>query len=552
MSQSVTCPRGHRVPVEEPQTEAGVVCPECGSRCDVALHGAAASHPSGDAVSADNGSPRPHGLWGLMPSEPASSDSDAGSDRLAEPPKGLWALMGKPAAESETPESTAADETAAVPVDAAAEPSAAKGLWTLMRSGPTPASPTDSEREPPASAAIDAPEFRAVEIGELQQPVEAGDDDRPGTTDGLESHPTEQPAESEVPEIDDELEVAPLESLAVEQTETAAADSSPSVSPQFTPQRSRGAVRSAILGGVAVLASGLALLPEVYAKIPGTLVGFLALMVGLLALGEIRRSRGRQTGRNWAGAGIALGVLGMLLGPFVFSPLGGELRLRYGRRQTANDLERIGEALNAYYRGHDHFPPGSTHQQNKGGKDVPLHNWLTMLLPHLGEDEAALFQKTDLKLPYNHPTNRGAMERNVPVFWASGSSRAKTQAGFAVTHFVALGGTLDVENVGRVNVGIFSRNSRVKRSDVADGLEQTLVAGEIAFDFPAWGEPGQYRTIGKGLNVARDGFGNADRTGAMFLRADGSVKFLSNKVDLEVLRSLSTRNGRETVDRLSY
>jgi hypothetical protein len=435
-----------------------------------------------------------------MKSEP--SDPDAAGVRVAESgasaesPKSLWALMGKSAATS-TP-ATKASEPTSRPVDAAME-------------------------------------FQAVEISQLQSPVDV-----------------ERAAdETDESDPDDELDLAPFESITEEDTETPTIAASPA-EPQFTPQRSRGAVRSVILGGVAVLASALALLPELYAKIPGTLLGFLALMVGLLAMGEIRRSRGRQGGRNWAGTGIALGVLAMLLGPIAFSPLGSELRLRYGRRQTAKNLERVGTALNDYYHDHGHFPPGSIHEQKKGGEDVPLHNWTTMLLPYLGEDEAALHQKIDLKLPYNHETNRRAMERGIDAFYASGSSRQKTQAGFAVTHSVALGGTLDVENVGRVNVGVFSRNSRVKRSDVTDGLEHTLVAGEVAFDFPAWGEPGQYRSIGKGLNTTRDGFGNPDRTGAMFLRADGSVKFLSNKIDLDVLRNLSTRNGREKVERLSY
>ena len=170
------------------------------------------------------------------------------------------------------------------------------------------------------------------------------------------------------------------------------------------------------------------------------------------------------------------------------------------------------------------------------------------MLPYLGKDESAMSEKINLKLPYNHEHNRRIMEHDVEAFLASGSSRKKTQLGFGVTHFAALGGTLDVENVGRVNVGIFGRNSQVKRDDVPDGLEQTLVVGEIAYDFPAWGEPGHYRSIHRRLNEARDGFGNADRTGALFLRADGSVKFLSNKTSLEILRTLSTRNGREKVN----
>ena len=110
-----------------------------------------------------------------------------------------------------------------------------------------------------------------------------------------------------------------------------------------------------------------------------------------------------------------------------------------------------------------------------------------------------------------------------------------------------------VDGVGRANIGIFDRNSNVKRRDVEDGLANTLVAGEIAYDFPAWGTPGVYRAIGKGLNKDRSGFGSSDRSGAMFLKADGSVQFFSNAVDLDVLRKLSTRNGGEQLpENLDY
>ncbi len=170
-----------------------------------------------------------------------------------------------------------------------------------------------------------------------------------------------------------------------------------------------------------------------------------------------------------------------------------------------------------------------------------------MLLPYLGEDAA--FDKLDLNLPYNKGKNADVMKRRIAAFLASGTDDSPLPNDFAVTHFVALSGQIDVEGVGRVSVGVMGRNSKLRHVDITDGLGNTLVAGEIAYDFPSWGAPGNYRMIGKGLNKGRaGGFGNSDHTGAMFLMADGSVRFISNKVDPQVLRNLSTRNGRESVD----
>ena len=55
--------------------------------------------------------------------------------------------------------------------------------------------------------------------------------------------------------------------------------------------------------------------------------------------------------------------------------------------------------------------------------------------------------------------------------------------------------------------GLFSVNSKVRRQDVADGLSNTLAAGEIADQLPAWGDPENWRTVGKGINRDAQGFG---------------------------------------------
>ncbi|MFQ5735049.1 MAG: DUF1559 domain-containing protein, partial [Planctomycetaceae bacterium] len=388
----------------------------------------------------------------------------------------------------------------------AGETAAPQGLWALM-------SPRSEE-----SATDSKPRSDISETAE---------------STGLHS------AEPKEPD-DGELEVVPREELEGDGPQSVPA-TRPTAFPvgrqrAFQPLRSRGALQSLILGIVAVPVSALALLPEFWLRIPAVVMGFLALMVGLLAFGEIRRSRGRQSGVRLAGGGMALGAAAMLLGPLVFSNLGEGFRRQFGRKRTFDNLSTVGEAVTRYRRENGRFPPGTTFRRAKDG-DVELHNWMTHLLPYLGDGEAALFAKIDLQQPFNAEANRPALAQDVPAFFASGPSRKKTGNGMAVTHFVAIGG------------GVLSANSGITLDDVTDGLGQTIIAGEIASDFPGWGEPGRSRQFGKGLNKSSDGFGNADRTGAMFLKADGSVMFLSNKTAPEVLRKLSTYDGGESVDR---
>lgn len=443
-------------------------------------------------------------------------------------------------------------------------PAAPKGLWSLMGTAPplTEEPPTTehaSDDEPASTEAASSPPpvsslRESGDHAEIEEPppVESSDFTA-ATTSGTGAATGATTSE----ELDDEFDVAPLDDVSefddFEDTETEDVETTAAkAETRPKPVLSRGAKRALLLGIIAVPASALSLLPEFWVRIPANLLGFFALLVGLMAVSEIRSSRGRQRGQVPAFTGAALGALAMLLGPFVFTELGVHLRRRFGRQRTFDNLQQVGEALNRYHDEQQHFPPGGLHRRDEKGNDVPLHNWMTLLLPYLGDEERAVFSQIDRDVPYNHPQNLPAMRQNVPAFFASGSSRKKTPAGMAVTHFVALGGQTDVEGVGRVNVGIFSRNSRVTRDDVTDGFEQTLIAGEIAFDFPAWGKPGEYRRIGKGLNMGRDGFGNADRTGAMFLRADGSVRFYSNDVDRDVLQKMITRDGREHVEPVHY
>jgi hypothetical protein len=311
--------------------------------------------------------------------------------------------------------------------------------------------------------------------------------------------------------------------------------------------RSRKAVAALLLGGLAVPLSLLALVPGPWMKAPATLAGIAGLLLALLAMNEIKQSRGRQTGMPWALAGLLSALTGLFLAPTLISRMGQRLHDESTREYTETHLREIGVALNRYHDAHGAFPSGGIFLKQPPGPDLRLHGWMTQLLPYLGEE--SLFRQIDQALPFDHPNNLPAMSTNVPVFFAAGADRSKV-GGFGVAHFAGVGGEVVDENGGYAEAGLFGINSRVARESVVDGLSNTLAAGEIAVSFPAWGDPENWRVIGRGLNRDVLGFGNARQTGACFLMADGSVRFFSNSTDLRLLTSLSTRNGGERVDEL--
>lgn len=505
MPELLTCPNGHEFSRDDAKGPAGGRCPVC-----------------------DAEMPRRKGLWDVMGRREQEPADDA-PDEPSASPKGLWSLMGKGEAKDEA-ESVIVDETDETsyeqPVDASSDQPPAdkpRGLWSVMKD-PKTVEATEEQGDADPATSTDQPKG----LWSLMKSGEADDD----ATDDIVDDPSE----------DEELEVAPLEDLAaderrvVEETQVAATVLAAEAKPE--PVRSRGAMKALLLGLVALPASALSLLPELWLRIPANLLGFLALMVGLLAVGEIRRSRGRQSGRKLAIGGITCGVLALMLGPFVFTQLGERWREQYGRRRTYENLRSIGDAMTGYHGRHGEYP---------SGKNIRRHNWQTLLLPHMGNDGAALFERIQIDRKWDADVNKAAMGTDVPAFFASGANRRK-ESGYSVTHFVAVGGQITRKEGGLYQVGVLDGTMRVTRDDVTDGLEQTLVAGEIVHNLPPWGEPGNFRQIGKGLTGGRDTFGNSDRTGAMFLRADGSVRFYSKNTSVEILRKLSTRNGEERVD----
>jgi hypothetical protein len=429
----------------------------------------------------------------------------------------------------------------------ASEPARPRGLWALMGS---PASPTtDSQSESIDSPTADSEENDGddgydaetadsevdsdiVEKREQSSSSEQ-DDEEPDLDDGDDDDERALIDEDEEDgwDVDDpQADLDDLDSL------LPPPEPGPAEGP---PPGARKGVAALAAGIAAMLLAGLTILPWFWVKFPSTVTGVTALVFGYQALGERRRARERKPPFMALG-GMLLGLAGMFAGPAMLNDLGRDMRERASADAVQANLVDIGQALNRYHAEHGRYPAGGEWDDDGTGFETGLYGWMTALLPYLYQSE--LVSAIDRTKPWNDPVNFPAMSQPVPVFLVPDVEHVPNGQGYATTHYSGVGGEI-LTDEGRVSLGVFGRDSHVTRFDITDGLSQTMIAGEINRAFPAWGNPGNWRQTGRGLNQEVAGFGNADGTGAHFLMADGSVRFFPNRTSPQVLDRLSTRDA---------
>ncbi|GDY10042.1 hypothetical protein LBMAG52_35280 [Planctomycetia bacterium] len=545
MPVAVTCECGHVTELADPDQPADAavvaeqVCPACGRA--LATHAPAGkrmfqqlwqSHvgdasapavpiepvvapPVEDSVAAEPSKPR-RSLWDVMrgstitPAAQPPETTEPMADAVK--PKGLWGVM----------QSTTSDESRGSP----------SALLPWSEGGRRPDEGRHDERLPQTNVA-------SMEVDRHAVPHPQREEERPT------HEPQTLPKAAELTLEQKYAQAASLASM----THVATSWQPESVEAPFEEDErewSRRAMTALTFAVLTVLAATASYRPEWWWRGLALASGLVAVLLGFVAAADVRRSRGRLQGVWVARSSVLLGSLGMFLAPLVFARIGERQRANVGLEEVHWRLRRLGEGLNQFHAQQGQFPEAAIKGRDVHGDNVPMHGWMTPLLPSLGQD--AVYRRIDLKQPFDAQANVPAMQQPIPEFSLPRRKPARSPRGFALTHFSGVGGQDVREPAGLVNFGMFNDSGPVKREQFTDGLSQTVIVGEVRDrdpPAPPWGEPGNVRSIGEGLNRQFRGFGNANGTGATFLHADGSVKFYSNKTDRRVLERLETRDGGE-------
>jgi hypothetical protein len=253
------------------------------------------------------------------------------------------------------------------------------------------------------------------------------------------------------------------------------------------------------------------------------LTGLPGLLLSYLALGDIKRSRGRLGGKGLALTGLIASGVGTVLctavmgvgGWFGYQRVGDASR----RMSSSNNLKQIGLAFHNY-----HDVRGSLPLQGFSGRgemprpgEKPNLSWRVALLPYLAQEN--LYRQFRLDEPWDSPHNKALIAQMPKVYKLPGVSTPQP----GLTFYQVFAGRLT------------AFDGQPKRlANITDGTSNTILVVEAAKPV-IWTKP-------EDLDFDRNGplppLGGHFLGGFQVLLMDGSVRQLPQDTPTQTLRLL--------------
>lgn len=215
------------------------------------------------------------------------------------------------------------------------------------------------------------------------------------------------------------------------------------------------------------------------------------------------------------------GVLAALLLPAVHQAR------ESGRRNTcSNNLRQIALAMHNYADVYGTFPPA--YVPDADGK--PKHSWRVLILSFLGEQP--LYDRYRFDEPWDGPNNRQLAAEMPGVYHCPSDVPGSENTSYVV----ATGpGTL------------FEEGKSATPGEIQHRASTTLLAAEITGPAIHWMEPRDLdsREMSYTINDSSGvGISSSHASGANIVFADGRVRFVSESIDSETLRALTTSDAK--------
>lgn len=272
---------------------------------------------------------------------------------------------------------------------------------------------------------------------------------------------------------------------------------------------------------------------------------------------------------------VVIAIIGILVA--LLLPAVQAAREAARRTSCKNNLRQLGLALHLYHDAHEVFPPGVLGATGSQSANEKLHTWNALLLPFV--EQLSLQDSYDFNVRFDNAKNATAVAQVVQVFLCPTMGTPVFQNGFAPNHYAGDAGILPGQNEG-----VLFPMSAIGLRDVTDGTSTTLAVGELAFEVGGWargainagggggggGGGGNSQGFGRAVlrwwraapTCAKPGlnppvttcsssverqfqFSSRHTGGVQFMLVDGSTQFMSDTLDVTVLRALLTRNGGE-------
>ncbi len=222
-----------------------------------------------------------------------------------------------------------------------------------------------------------------------------------------------------------------------------------------------------------------------------------------------------------------VGPAGVAVATALILPAVQQAREAARRSQGKNNLKQIALAMHNFHDTYQKLPAAAT--GDKKGKK--LLSWRVHILPYI--DQAPLYQQFHLDEPWDSDHNKELI-KTVPPVYISPNHEDLAREGKTV-YLVPTGKSTAFE--GKEGLGF---------RDFTDGTSNTILAVEAHRDAAViWTKPDDlavdFKNPLKGLKGARAGGFHASL-------CDGSVRFISDNIDIKTLNALFTRNGGEAIN----
>jgi prepilin-type processing-associated H-X9-DG protein len=144
-------------------------------------------------------------------------------------------------------------------------------------------------------------------------------------------------------------------------------------------------------------------------------------------------------------------------------PAVAKVRQAAARARSLNNLKQLALAVHNYHDTHNLCPPGN---------DDNHFSVAAKLLPYIEQDN--LFRQIDFKKPVTDKANEATRKTVVKVFLSPDDPQERV-TDFGATNYLFNAGS---KPALAENDGIFFQDSKIRFTDVLDGLSNTLMAGE--------------------------------------------------------------------------